>query len=83
MIYVGETERTLEDRFKEHLGYVNNGHLHRPTGAHFSSPGHSVSDMSVCILWKVYGDIVDRKSLESWFIFYLNTRIPFGINRKS
>ena len=49
MIYVGETERTLEERFKEHLGYVNNEHLNRPTGAHFSSPSHSISDMSACV----------------------------------
>ena len=45
MQYIGETERTLVERFSEHLGYVHNEHVNQATGWHFHLKGHSVSDM--------------------------------------
>ena len=45
--YVGETHRTLQHRFAEHLGYVRNKHLNKVTGEHFNSRGHSQSDMQI------------------------------------
>ena len=44
--YIGETHRTLQDRFSEHLGYVRNSHINKVTGEHFNSKGHKQSDMS-------------------------------------
>ena len=47
------------------------------------SPGHSMQDLKAQILWRVKGDIVDRKHLEAWLISRLNTVTPFGLNIKS
>ena len=44
-------KKTLEDRFKQHLGYVANNI--NATGIHFNSPGHSRSDMTISVLEKV------------------------------
>ena len=34
--YIGETKRSLQDRFSDHLGYVRNKKLHKATGQHFT-----------------------------------------------
>ena len=60
--YIGETERSLKERFLEHKGYVNTNNQSKSTGAHFNSKGHSVSDMNVKVIVKVYSqDIQLRK----------------------
>ena len=80
--YVGETDRTLQERFSEHKGYVLNKHLNKATGAHFNLPGHSVADMKVTILEKVYSmDGMIRQQREKMFIADLNTNYK-GLNRK-
>ena len=50
--YIGESERTLQERFSEHLGYVRNDMLNKATGEHFNSIGHKISDMKVTIVEK-------------------------------
>ena len=50
--YKGETERTLQDRLSDHLGYVRNAHLTKATGFHFNQPGHKISDMQITITEK-------------------------------
>ena len=83
MQYIGESERTLKERFSEHLGYVHNEHLSKATGAHFNSKGHSVSDMEVTVLEKIYShDEGIRKERESMFIKEFNTKRK-GLNKKS
>ena len=52
--YVGETDRSLQDRFSDQKGYVNNTRLNQATGEHFNRPGHSISDMSVMAIQKVF-----------------------------
>ena len=52
--YIGESERTLIERFSEHLGYVHNEHMNKATGGHFNQKGHSVSDMEVAIIEKIF-----------------------------
>ena len=47
MQYIGETGRYAKDRFKEHIGYVENKQLEKATGEHFNLKGHSVSDMKL------------------------------------
>ena len=54
MQYVGESERSLKERFNEHRGYVTNRHLSKSAGYHFNLPGHKVSDMRVAIIKKVH-----------------------------
>ena len=43
----------MKFRFAEHRGYVTTQDETQATGAHFTSPGHSVSDMSILILEQV------------------------------
>ena len=42
-----------------------------------------MQDLEAQILWRVKGDIDDRKHLEAWLISRLNTVTPFGLNIKS
>ena len=62
MQYMGETGRQAKDRFKEHIGYVENLQLEKATGMHFNLPGHSVSDMQFVILEKNYSKDPDTCS---------------------
>ena len=79
--YIGETERMLRDRFSEHKGYVNNNNTSKSTGAHFNLPGHSVSDMRITVIEKIFSqDHQVRKQREKLFIQKFNTRYR-GLNR--
>ena len=82
-LYVGETGRSLETRFSEHLDGVRLKRDHLPVAKHFLRQGHSMQSMKVQVLWKVQGDILNRKHLESWLISKLKTMTPFGLNLKS
>lgn len=82
MQYIGESERTLQERFSEHRAYVTNKYLTKATGAHFNLPGHSISDMKVTILEKVHSqDPLVRKEREELFIRKFNTKYR-GMNKK-
>ena len=60
--YIGESERSLQDRFSEHKGYVVNKHLNKATGEHFN-------------LEKIYSqDEMVRKERETMFIRKINTK---------
>ena len=79
--YIGETERSLRERFSEHKGYVTNKNLTKATGSHFNERGHSVSDMEITILEKVFSDNPQfRKQREKMYINKFNTRYR-GLNR--
>ena len=81
MEYIGQTGRTLAKRFSEHLGYVRN-HLNEPTGKHFNLAGHSISDMEISILEKVYTKSrATREIRESFYIQEFQTEL-LGINEK-
>ena len=81
--YIGETNRTLQERFSEHIGYVKNKHLHKATGDHFNQRGHSQSDMSITILEKIHNRSDQyRKTRETMFISKFNTKYK-GMNRKT
>ena len=74
MQYVGESERTLKERFSEHKGYVVNNKLSKATGEHFNQKGHKVSDMTVTVLEKIFSsDPAVRKEREKYFITKMNT----------
>ena len=81
--YIGESERSLKERFSEHRGYVNNKYLTKATGYHFNQAGHSISDMTVTIIEKVHNkDELFRKEREKFFIKKMNTKYK-GMNRKT
>ena len=81
--YVGETDRKLQDRFSEHIGYVKNQKLEKATGYHFNLPGHKMADMEITVLEKVFNpEQKYRKVKETKFIEDLNTKYK-GMNRKT
>ena len=79
--YIGTSKKSLQDRFANHRGYVNNKDFSQPTGRHFNSRGHSISDMSVVIVEKVYRfeDRLLREERESHYIREFNSRVK-GLN---
>ena len=83
MQYVGESDRTLQERFSEHRGYVANNHLNKATGFHFNQKGHSISDMEITIIEKVHNSNGQfRKQREKMFINKFNSRYK-GMNQKT
>ena len=81
--YVGETSRSLQERFSEHLGYVKNKHLNKVTGEHFNTKGHNHSDMKISIIEKLHSNSDQyRKQREKMFISKFNTKYK-GMNQKS
>ena len=80
--YIGQTKKTLGDRFANHRGYVNNKNLDKATGAHFNLPGHSVSDMTISVIEKVRRtDGNYREERESMHIRDFRAKHS-GLNRK-
>ena len=79
--YIGETEKSLKIRFGQHQEYVNKRDVSKATGHHFNERGHSVLDMRVTILEKLFNkDVNYRKERESMWIRKFNTKYK-GINR--
>ena len=79
--YVGETEKSLQKRFSQHLGYVRNDHLNKATGQHFNLPGHSIDNMQVSVIETIQNKSeFYRKNREKYFIEKLNTKYK-GLNR--
>ena len=80
--YIGESQDTLEKRFGQHIGYVQNNDQRQATGRHFNSDGHLLSDMTISVIEKLNtDDIVYRKRRESHFIQLFNLKYK-GMNRK-
>ena len=81
--YIGETQRSLQERISGHKGYITKPLKHKATGEHFNLPGHSVADMEVSIVEKTFNeDHQFRKQREQMWIEKLNTKYK-GLNRKS
>ena len=80
-IYIGETEKPIETRIRQHMGYIRNKILSQATGFHFNSPGHSSSDMKFTVLEQVRSrDLVYRKEREKYLIKEFNSYYR-GLNR--
>ena len=81
MQYIGESERSLQDRFSEHKSYAINQKVSKATAESFSQKGHKVSDMRVSILEKIFSlDTAVRKEREKYYIMKMNTKNE-GLNR--
>ena len=80
--YIGETKRMLKYRMADYRGYVSSEDMSTATGAHFNSPGHSLSDMKVTIIEQVKKmDDTYRKVREKYHIQRFNTQHQ-GLNKK-
>ena len=86
LIYVDETERSLRSRINRHrAGIIKDGQslLYK----HFHLPGHSVADMKVQILEKIYHSSehpvnirLHRRLRELQWIKELGTAAPYDCN---
>ena len=78
-IYIGETGRTLRERFGEHLRSINKIAPGFPVAEHFSSNGHTAADALVRGIKLCEGNR-QRKRQEMRLIFRLGTCQPRGLN---
>ena len=60
-IYIGETERRLGDRIREHLRDIKTKNRNKEVAIHFNSPGHSLENFKVQILYENLKDNLARK----------------------
>ena len=79
--YVGCSDQQFKARMGQHKGYVNNKKLEKATGFHFSQKNHSLSDMKVSIIEKIYNKnrfyLLEK---EKHYIRKFNTKYK-GMNR--
>ena len=79
--YVGQTQKTMRERFLAHRGYVTRKEYDKTTGSHWNEPGHSVSDMGFTVLEKVFKkDEAYRKQREIFYIQKMEAKYK-GMNR--
>ena len=83
--YVGETGLPLHSRMNSHRFNISHGCIHKyPVAAHFTSEGHTDSDLAVMIIdrcWKE--DTILRKIREIRWIRTLETFWPSGMNQRT
>ena len=80
-IYIGQTQRTLKERFAEHKTSVRTK-TKNSIGDHFNLPGHSVTNMKILALEKIKQQgkqIIEKR--ESFWINQLEAEFK-GLNRK-
>ena len=67
----------------EHRGYVNTKNLSKTTGVHFNEKGHSVHDMEITIVEKIFNQNPHfRKEREKMYIQKFNTQYK-GLNKRN
>ncbi|KAL9964887.1 hypothetical protein ACROYT_G028594 [Oculina patagonica] len=78
-IYIGETGRTLRERFGEHLRSIEKNLPGFPVAEHFNANGHALQDAQVRGVMPCGGNKL-RKRQEMRLIFQLGTSQPHGLN---
>ena len=78
-VYIGETGRTLRERFGEHLRSIEKSLPGFPVAEHFNSNGHALQDVQVRGVMLCDGN-KNRKRQEMRLIFKLGTSQPHGLN---
>ena len=82
--YVGETENALRVRLTGHQSGINHRRLDRPVAHHFNQLHHSLKDLTIMIIEKIYREDANfRKLKESYWIKTIETLSPNGLNRYS
>ena len=80
-IYVGQSQRELKTRFSEHKTSVRTN-AKKVVGQHFNGPGHSISNMEVAAIEKVFErgtQIIEKR--ESMWIEFLEAEF-MGLNKQ-
>ena len=80
MIYIGQTDRRLGDRFREHLLSTKVRGPNLPVGRHFASSGHTTENMRVSVIRAGLSDARDRRIFEAKMIIKHDTLHPNGLN---
>ena len=52
--YIGETEKSLAERFGQNRGYLRNKNLQQTTGHYFNQLRRSLADLRITVMEKVY-----------------------------
>ena len=78
-LYVGETYRSLTERFSEHLRSMKLGY-NNPVGQHFAGPYHSFTHATIAAVWQNPSSSAYRKWMENRVITRLGTSQPHGLN---
>ena len=81
LMYTGETYRSLNERFSEHLRSMRLNYKD-PVGSHFNSPYHNFTHAKVAAVWQNHSSGLYRLFMESSVIARLGTRVPAGINTR-
>ena len=85
--YIGETKRTLRERFTEHRQSTNNPDHANASAAvpsHFNLPDHSLADIRLIPLeLQPSKNTARRKAREAYFIEKGRTLSPEGLNRRN
>ena len=72
-LYIGETGRTLRERFGEHLRSIEKKSPGFPVAEHFNGLDHTLSDAEIRGIKLCTGNNIHRKRLEMRLIFRLGT----------
>ena len=83
-VYIGETGRSIRQRFSEHHRDACNKDESKPCGKHFNLPGHSETNMLAIAIEQVMpkNDTLLRKRRENhWINLYQS--VDFGANLRS
>ena len=84
-IYIGETKRLFETRFKEHLADIRHNR-DTPVAQHFNCEGHSAAHVLPTIVEVINKDpsleetTLFRRERERFWIYQLRSLTPLGIN---
>ena len=78
-MYVGETYRSLSERFSEHLRSIRLKYSN-PVGSHFNDPLHNLSHVRMAAVWKNGQSGIYRKFMESAIKPRPGTLQPNGLN---
>ena len=81
VLYIGEMERRLADRFTEHRRDIMNRDISKPVPQHFTTSEHNLEDVYVTALVNVHGRR-ERRTVEERTIYRLGTLQPHGMNIK-
>ncbi len=85
--YVGQTGKTIQQRFYHHFWQTRNYPTHTSVARHFNSSGHhGPDDMNIYVLSFAFappgtdGSETERLTIESGWIHRLKTNPPYGLN---
>jgi hypothetical protein len=86
LFYVGETEKSLETRIRQHINHIKKfipflKYTNKEIARHFRSGNHKLSDFKVCVFKTELFDVDTRKSNELDIINFLNLNAKRCLNK--